>query len=40
DDNSQKLSMYDYEKYEKSYTKLDDFNKWILTTETVVKDAL
>ncbi|CAG8589445.1 6275_t:CDS:2 [Acaulospora morrowiae] len=27
-------------KYEKSYAKLDDSNKWVLTTGTVVEDAL
>ncbi|PKC53436.1 hypothetical protein RhiirA1_479306 [Rhizophagus irregularis] len=32
DDNSRKMNVYDYEKYEKSYAKLDDSNKWVLTT--------
>lgn len=40
DDNSRKMNVYDYEKYEKSYAKLDDSNKWVLTTGTVVEDAL
>ena len=34
------MNVYDYEKYEKSYAKLDDSNKWVLTTGTVVEDAL
>ncbi|CAG8618387.1 1540_t:CDS:10, partial [Acaulospora morrowiae] len=41
DDNSRKMmSVYDYKKYEKSYAKLDDSKKWVLTTGTVVEDAL
>ncbi|CAG8747684.1 8160_t:CDS:1, partial [Funneliformis caledonium] len=34
DDNSQELSVYDYEKYKKSYGKMNDANKWVLTTGT------
>ncbi|CAG8681863.1 8217_t:CDS:10, partial [Racocetra persica] len=38
--NSKRMFMCDYKKYKKSYTKLDDSNKWKLTTRTVVEDAL
>ena len=38
-DNSQEMSIYNYKKYEKSYAKIDDANKWVFTIRTVVKDA-
>ncbi|CAG8531265.1 4225_t:CDS:2, partial [Paraglomus brasilianum] len=38
DDNSQEMSAYDYEKYKKSYIEMDDVNKWVLTTGTVVEE--
>ena len=35
---SQEMSAYDYEKYKKSYIEMDDVNKWVLTTGTVVEE--
>ncbi|CAI2182259.1 4637_t:CDS:10, partial [Funneliformis geosporum] len=40
DDNSRIMSAYDYEKYKKSYAEMNNSNKWVLTTGTVVEDAL
>ncbi|UZO04439.1 uncharacterized protein OCT59_024825 [Rhizophagus irregularis] len=40
DDNSRIMSTYDYEKYKKSYTEMNNSNKWVLTTGTVVEDVL
>ncbi|SRR6266542_1193170 len=40
EDKKIKLSPFDYDDFTEKYCKMDDNKKWVLTTGTVVEDAL